>query len=97
MLYMRSLFVVRIAVGVGGAGMVYKISASVRREERLVLEEQSELSLERGDKVEVEERIHGNQAGEHRPVERTFERPARVWLGIRSGAFPRGPVDCHIR
>ena len=55
MLYMRSLFVVRIAVGVGGAGMVYKISASVRREERLVLEEQSELSLERGDKVEVED------------------------------------------
>ena len=54
MLYIRSLFVVRIAVGVGGAGMAYKISASVRREDRLVLEEQSELSLERGDEVEVD-------------------------------------------
>jgi hypothetical protein len=54
-LYMRSLFVVRNAVGVGGAGIIYENSGSVRRDERLVLDEHREPSLVRGDEFEVDE------------------------------------------
>ena len=48
-------------------------------------------------KVEVKEGIHGTRAGKRRPVRSTLEGPARPRLGIRSGAFPRVKVGCHIQ
>jgi len=54
-LYIRSRFAVRNAVGVGGAGIIIEISGSVRRDERLVLDEHREPSLVRGDEFDVDE------------------------------------------
>jgi len=48
-------------------------------------------------KVEVKEGILGTRAGKRRPGRSTLERPARPRLGIRSGAFPRVKVGCHIQ
>jgi len=48
-------------------------------------------------KVEVKEGIHSTRAGKRRPVRITLEGPARPRLGIRSGAFPRVKVGCHIQ
>src|SRR5437016_10765598 len=48
-------------------------------------------------KVEVKEGILGTRAGKCRPGRSTLEGPARPRLGIRSGAFPRVKVGCHIQ
>ena len=48
-------------------------------------------------KVEVKEGVHGTRTGKRRPVRSTLEGPARPRLGIRSGAFPRVKVGCHIQ
>src|SRR5579859_1890765 len=54
---MRSRFIDRDAVGVGGVGIVNEISRSGRMDERLVLEEHREPALVRGDEFEVEDDV----------------------------------------